>query len=119
MLDIQRDVDSQGQTVLAVSGDIDLATAPRLGEALTEARQAGATATVVDLTGVDFMDSAGIRVLMEAARQTTGSLSVRGAHGWVARVLDLTGASDFLRVGTDPPPDSGSAAGGVAVRGDG
>lgn len=53
--------------VLAVSGDVDLATAPTLRERL--ASVAGGTAVVVDLAEVGFMDSTGLGVLVAAHRR--------------------------------------------------
>lgn len=56
-------------TVLFVEGDIDLATAPALEEAAAAARTSAGRALVIDLTGVTFMGSAGLRVLVLAAQE--------------------------------------------------
>ncbi|MCI0685913.1 MAG: STAS domain-containing protein [Sporichthyaceae bacterium] len=94
MLDVRRDADADGRSVVLVSGQVDLATAPHLTRSLSEAIGAGATEITVDLTGVDFLDSTGIRALVQgarAAKQANATLYIRGARGWVARVLELTG----------------------------
>lgn len=103
-MDVRRTPGEAGRTTVAASGQIDLATAPQLAKALAEARDDGATAVVVDLTEVDFLDSAGVRVLVHAAKEASESgvpLYLHGAHGWVARVLEITGIADHL----PPPPD--------------
>jgi anti-sigma B factor antagonist len=99
MLHIKSEVDGDGRIVVAAAGSVDLATAPQLAGALAQAHRDGRAGIVVDLAAVDFLDSAGVRVLVEAARQGS-TLSIRGAQGWVARVLDITGVQDYL--GTDP-----------------
>jgi anti-anti-sigma factor len=96
MLQIGHEVAGDGRIIVAAAGQVDLATAPQLAQALAQARLEGATGIVVDLADVDFLDSAGVRVLVEAARRSTGTLSVRGAQGWVAKVLDITGVQGYL-----------------------
>lgn len=49
--------------VLGLSGELDLAGAPELDEALTSAREAG-TALTLDLTELEFIDSSGLGVLV-------------------------------------------------------
>lgn len=108
MLNIRQVAGDTGQLVVAAEGQVDLATAPELAAALTQSQQNYPREVVVDLTAVDFLDSVGVRVLVEAARQAADldvQLSVRGASGWVARVLEITGVDEFLRVA---PPPSGS-----------
>jgi anti-sigma B factor antagonist len=55
-----------GSTVLAVVGELDLASAPHFREAVGEAMGTGARKVVVDLSGSDFIDSSGIGALMWA-----------------------------------------------------
>src|SRR5690606_3091768 len=107
-MDVQRVPGAAGRVTVTPSGQIDLATAPALADALRQARSGDASEVVVDLTRVDFMDSAGVRVLIDAARETDrggGRLYLSGAHGWVARVLEITGVGDFLEVLPGPESD--------------
>lgn len=101
-MDVQQIPGAAGRVTVAPSGQIDLATAPQLAAALAEARREGVTAIVVDLAAVDFLDSAGVRVLVQASREAAeagATLYLDGAEGWVARVLEITGVAEFL-----PPP---------------
>jgi anti-sigma B factor antagonist len=110
MLQIRRTAGRDGQAVVSAEGQVDLATAPELAGALAEAQGCGVNGIVVDLTGVDFLDSAGVRVLVEAAREAAAAdvaLSVRGATGWVARVLEITGVEEYLHVVPHQPAGSG------------
>lgn len=55
---------------MSVAGDIDIATAPHLGEELRAARGTGEGPIVVDLTDVTFMDSTGLAQLLTLHRDT-------------------------------------------------
>ena len=59
--------------VLTVTGELDMATAPDLRARLTGAIEAGATALVVDLRGVKFMDSLGLVAILHARRKLGGA----------------------------------------------
>jgi anti-sigma B factor antagonist len=57
------------------------------------------TAVVVDLSDVEFLDSTGIRALLDTDREATrlgGRLLVTGANGIVRRMLELTGVLQHL-----------------------
>lgn len=60
---------SGSTTVVEVSGEIDVYTAPALREELAEHIEADRTDLVVDLTRVDFMDSTGLGVLVGALKR--------------------------------------------------
>lgn len=114
MLHVRHATDGEDRAVVAASGQVDLATAPQLVEALRQAQTRDVDEIVVDLTDVDFLDSVGVRVLVEAARdaaQSGVSLSVRGAQGWVARVLEITGVDEYLQVVPHPTAAPGDADG--------
>src|SRR3954453_17058687 len=55
----------EGRALLTLSGELDLATAPELEQLVNERLDAGQE-VVVDLRGLEFMDSSGIRVLVPA-----------------------------------------------------
>ena len=90
---------SSGGTVVAVAGELDLATGPGLEQALGE--QLGASGRVIlDLARVTFMDSSGVRILRDAVRApqaASGGLTIRPAlHDHVRQVLELTGMLALL-----------------------
>ena len=98
---VQRD--DELATIL-VSGELDLATVPLLSAAVAEHDDAGLL--VLDLTAVTFIDSTGVRVLIEADRACAGSgsrLVVLAVDGPVRRVLDLCELDGRLAVVTDHP----------------
>jgi anti-anti-sigma factor len=89
--------------VVAPVGEIDLATVDALEQALAAAR-AESERVVLDLRGVTFIDSAGLRLVLETS-QTGGSFAVvRGGHE-VQRVFDLVGLDERRLTMLDQPPD--------------
>ncbi|MEU7908848.1 STAS domain-containing protein [Actinoplanes sp. NPDC049118] len=86
--------------VVEVAGDVDAETAPTLFAALAAAIDV-TPRVCCDLRGVDFFGADGANVLATAhiqAAHARGAFSVRGVHGFAARVLDLTGLSGILRM---------------------
>jgi anti-sigma B factor antagonist len=89
---------------VAVVGELDLATAPRLAAALGE--HVDAEVLVVDLTATAFIDSTGVRVLLEAHRRCAGSarrLVVLVEDGPVLRVLELCELDRLMSVVAGSP----------------
>jgi anti-sigma B factor antagonist len=91
-----------GRTVVAVRGELDLATAPELEAALLPDLRDGGSA-LLDLRGLEFLDSTGVRVIVSAhhaAQEHGGTLSlVRTVpDGAVARVLEISGLDAVLDI---------------------
>jgi len=80
---------SPGRGVVRVAGGVDLAAAPGLRELLEQACADPVRPVVVDLSGVTFMDCAGLGVLLEAAARAGDRLSLRGTPRPVAELLRL------------------------------
>ena len=107
VLTAQRD---EGVATVVVSGELDLATVPRLSA--TVAEHSDARLLVLDLNAVTFIDSAGVQVLIEADRACAGSgsrLVVLTGDGPVRRVLDLCELDGRLAVVTTDPSPGASA----------
>ena len=91
---------------IRASGELDRSSAERLGSALDAARADGVT-TLLDLSAVRFIDSAGLRVLLRSARAVN-------AHNWawfivrasrpVWRLVEVTGTTSQLPLVA--PPES-------------
>jgi anti-sigma B factor antagonist len=88
-------------TVLAVKGDVDVYTAPRLREKLVELVSAGARLIVVDLGGVEFIDSTGLGVLvggLKRARSHDGDLGLVCTTPRILKVLELTRLTQVFQI---------------------
>jgi anti-anti-sigma factor len=89
-----------GIASLALEGELDLATASTLAQRLGELEDNGSTHLVVDLGGLDFIDSTGLRVLLQAnarADERGHELTLHPAPETVQRVFEITGAQEVLR----------------------
>ena len=111
--------DSNGTQIVTVRGEVDLASAPRLRGLISRAigqSSGDPPRIVVDLLGVDFMDTAGLEVLLErwnALRQFAGSMRLVAHQGPVTRLLQLTGLDEVLS--GDLYPDLGAAMRSVTL----
>jgi anti-anti-sigma factor len=95
-----------GETVwVRPVGELDLDTAPRLEDELAAVHAAGAARLVLDLRGLTFMDSTGLRLVIRwdgAAREQGFAFSIVPGSDVVQRVIRLTGMDDQLTM-ADPP----------------
>ena len=85
-------------TVLALTGELDLATAQSLQDRLDAAHDSGEAVTV-DLAPLRFIDSSGLRVLLAAslkAREGDWPFTVRHGTGVVRRIFETAGVEDLI-----------------------
>lgn len=95
------DDDGAGTEVVRVVGDVDVASAPSVGEALQQAVGRATRAVVVDLAEVGFLDSSGVRTLLaarEAALATEVAIELRNLQPAVIRVLQVTGVAPVFQL---------------------
>lgn len=82
---------------LALSGRLDTTTAPELEEFI-QSSMAGVTDLVLDLSNLEYISSAGLRVLLSAQKimNKQGSMVVTGANEIVMEVFEVTGFDEIL-----------------------
>lgn len=88
-----------GAFVIEAFGELDLATAPELQLMIERAESTDAREIVLDLSGLEFIDSTGIAVLIEAARRSNSGqdrLRMLRGTGQVEQVLRLCRLHDRL-----------------------
>jgi anti-sigma B factor antagonist len=93
------DISVQPGPVVTISGEIDIASGPQLRDQLLSIMRRQGARLTLDLTGVTFIDCAGIGVLMAVRRRVQlegGSLRVLRASPRVRRVLALTRLDSVL-----------------------
>ena len=93
-----------GVVVLAVEGEIDIATAPVLDAAVAEALAEKPAALVIDLSAVTFLASAGVRILVQTAEQLSGRACFAVVASGVAttRPIQLTRLRFHVRASSNP-----------------
>jgi anti-anti-sigma factor len=79
-------------SVLSLRGEVDIATVALLEERIDAALEGGSQ-LVLDLTGVSFIDSTGLRLVISTRQRLTedGELALVVADGPVTRLLEITG----------------------------
>jgi anti-sigma B factor antagonist len=87
------------ECLVAVAGELDLASAPVLARSMRGLDLAGDLVTL-DLRALTFIDVAGVRAIQDAQRIATEAgrrMLILGPHQPTARVLELTGTLDLVR----------------------
>lgn len=84
---------------LALAGHLDTLSAPQL-EAELKSSLDGADSLVLDLEGLDYISSAGLRVLLSAHKSMAGKggMKVTNVNEIVNEVFEVTGFSDILTI---------------------
>ena len=88
-------------TIVAVSGNVDALTAPELAKAIVDQISEGHVNLVVNLIGVEFMSSAGLRTLLGAvkeARSQGGDLRITSTNPGIDKVLKMSGFHNIAKV---------------------
>jgi len=94
-----------GTTRVLLVGELDIATTPGVEGELRKVEESGAEVIVLDLRGLTFMDSTGLRLLVAAdarAREAGHRLAIVRGPGPVHRVLEITGLHSRLDLVSDP-----------------
>ncbi len=89
------------RTVISVSGEIDVYTAPSLRERLNELVASGHYDLVVDMEGVEFLDSTGLGVLvggLKRVRSHDGTLRLVCAQEKILKVFRITGLTKVFPI---------------------
>jgi anti-sigma B factor antagonist len=102
-----------GVVVIRASGDLTAATSGPLEELIRSELGAGNNRLVVDLSGVRYVASAGLRVFLVAVKSVGGNgrFVLAGANASVRQVLDMTGFSGIMEVRESVPDAVAHAAG--------
>lgn len=100
-----------GVPVVAVSGEVDVYSAPALKESLTDLLHSGVNTVVVDLSHVAFLDSTGLGALVEARTATTeagGTLPLVCGQERILKLFAITGLDSVFAI--HPTVDAAVAA---------
>ena len=95
---IEKKINGEALTFI-VSGRLDTQTAPELEKEL-DAALPGLKDLTFDMTGLEYVSSAGLRVILKAqkAMNTQGSMKLTGVNDSIMEVFDITGFLDILTI---------------------
>ena len=99
MMNIKKTLDA-GKAVYIVSGRLDTSTAPELEETL-KADLEGVNDLTLDFSALDYISSAGLRVVLSAQKKMNvsgGKMKILNPNEIVSEIFDVTGFSDILDI---------------------
>jgi len=88
-------------TILQVQGKLDAMNSPELDTRLTGLVESGIRQIAVDLAGIDYVSSAGLRVFLSAAKhlkQAQGKLALANPSAQVQQIFDIAGFASILPI---------------------
>jgi anti-anti-sigma factor len=102
---IETEPDGSGAQIVKLIGEIDISNADAIGRELDRVVAGTSTATstrtsgrvIIDLEGLEFMDSSGIAMLLRAVGGSA-SVEIRNPSRVVRRIIECTGLTDVLRL---------------------
>jgi anti-sigma B factor antagonist len=88
--------------VISVTGEVDVATSPELLAAIADVCEQGHAQLVIDLSGVTFVDSSGLGVMVQAMHEfeDVDRLHLVVSEPHVRKVFEITGLDGVLRIFT-------------------
>ena len=95
---IEKKINNEAVTLI-VSGRLDTQTAPELENEL-DSILSGLKELIFDMTNLEYVSSAGLRVILKAqkAMNTQGSMKLTGVNDSIMEVFDITGFLDILTI---------------------
>ena len=90
---------SDAELTVTLSGRLDTTSAPRLENELKE-NLSGVEHLVLDFAGLEYLSSAGLRVLLGAQKQMNkqGDMVVRNVNEAISEIFEITGFADILTI---------------------
>ncbi len=84
---------------VALEGRLETTTAPDFEEVI-KTKLDGVTELVIDLSGIEYVSSAGLRVILSAQKKMNvqGSMKVTGVNEIIGEIFDVTGFSEILTI---------------------
>ena len=94
----------EGAHVIRLRGEIHVSTAPEFAQRLTTAIESGRTRIVLDMSGVEFIDSTGLSVLLNGlrlVRQLHGRMALVTSNPTVLRLFHITSLNETFDIFDD------------------
>jgi anti-sigma B factor antagonist len=91
----------EGVAVIRLGGEVDVYTSPRVKQEILDLLNGGISKIVVDLTGVDYLDSTGLGVLiggLKRSRERDGDLKLICDNVRILRIFEITGLTKIFDI---------------------
>ena len=103
-LKVETRTPQEGVAVIALDGEVDVYTSPRLKQEMVDLLNRGLVHLVVDLNNVKYLDSTGLGVLiggLKRARERDGDLRLICDNMRILRIFDITGLTKIFDIDRD------------------
>lgn len=94
---VQTSLDESGTPIIYISGEVDLANADSIAAAIEPIVAKGPERLIVDASGLEFMDSSGIALLLRWARDSV-RVELRNPSRIIRRTIESMGLTDVLHI---------------------
>src|SRR3954464_84826 len=95
-------IEEHSPTVIVLAGELDPATAPLLDQAIQDVLDSGATGLTIDMAGLTFVDSSGLRALIGLHKQLAPTrLRLRRPSPFALQLMGITGLDDQFEIVDD------------------
>jgi len=94
----------EGTAVLSLAGEVDVSNTARVREAALQLLSGGTKKLVVDLSATEYMDSAGLGMLvglLKRLKESGGAMGIAGARPRVNHLFEITGLNQILALYDD------------------
>lgn len=92
---------TEGVAVIALAGEVDVYTSPRVKQEIVDLLNAGTRKLVLDLCGVEYLDSTGLGVMiggLKRAREKDGDLTLVCDNIRILRIFEITGLTKIFDI---------------------
>ena len=89
----------EGTAELKLSGWLNTQAAPELDEAINSLEEEEITALTLDLEELEYISSAGLRLIVAAYKKMNGALTLRNVSGEIMSVIKMTGLDKRIAIG--------------------
>lgn len=99
--------DGGDTAVLAVKGEIDVSNVEEFGRNVDECLRTSCRVVSMDMAGLTFIDSSGLRIIVEAnkrLRERDGQLVIKDPPAILRRIVEVSGLTDFFGLTDEAPP---------------
>ncbi len=91
----------EGVAIVALSGEVDVYTSPRVKQEIVDLLNQGTTRMIIDVTRVEYLDSTGLGVLiggLKRAREHDGDLRLICDNPRILRIFGITGLTKIFDI---------------------
>jgi anti-sigma B factor antagonist len=100
-INITTRTDDEGKAVVFISGEVDVSTTPKMKAALAELIEGGYGRIIIDMSGVQFLDSTGLGALVGAykkLRERNGEVELAALPPHIKRLFEITRLDSVFRI---------------------